>query len=151
MRGTVAAALLVPLLAAGCGAGSWVSDYGKVTKGAKGATVQVEVTPGQRFSLAVPENPSVGDSWDLVAVPDTKVASFISEERESQGDEPGSGGTAYFVFNGKHPGTTEIRLYDCWRCGQDRTPATEESRRQSGEAVFQVTVRERPSSGIPGG
>ncbi|WP_406675457.1 protease inhibitor I42 family protein [Nonomuraea sp. N2-4H] len=150
MRGTVAAALLVPLLAvSGCGAGEWVTDYGKVAKGGKGTSVQVEVTPGQRFSLAVPENRSVGDDWDLVELPDTKVASFISEEHESEGDEPGSSGTAYFVFNGKHPGTTEIRLRDCWRCGQDRTTATEESRQQSGEAVFTVTVRERPSTGIP--
>ncbi|SEG25730.1 Chagasin family peptidase inhibitor I42 [Nonomuraea solani] len=131
---------LLVLLTAGCNAGSAVSDYGTVIKGAKGASVRVDVRPGQRFSLAVADNPSVGDSWDLVAVPDPKVASYISEERQSDGDAPGSGGTTYFVFNGKRPGTTEIRLRNCWRCGQDRTPATEESRRQSGEAVFAVTV-----------
>lgn len=137
-----AAALLLPLLVTGCGAGSAVSDYGKVVKGSKGATVRVEVRPGQRFSLAVSDNPSVGDSWDLVEVPDAKVASYISEERESDGDQPGSGGTSYFVFNGKQPGTTEIRLRDCWRCGQAKTPSTEESKQQSGEAVFAVTVAE---------
>ena len=139
IRRTAATALLA-LLVAGCGGGSAVSDYGKVVKGAKGATVPVEVRPGQRFSLAVPDNPSVGDSWDLVEVPDAKVASFISEESEREGDAPGSGGTAYFVFNGKRPGTTEIRLRNCWRCGQDKTPSTEESRQQSGEAIFTVTV-----------
>ncbi|MFC5829388.1 protease inhibitor I42 family protein [Nonomuraea insulae] len=137
-----AAALLFPLLVTGCGAGSAVSDYGKVVKGSKGATVRVEVRPGQRFSLAVSDNPSVGDSWDLVEVPDAKVASYISEERESDGDQPGAGGTSYFVFNGKQPGTTEIRLRDCWRCGQAKTPSTEESKQQSGEAVFAVTVVE---------
>jgi predicted secreted protein len=140
MRRTAVAALLA-LLAAGCGGGSAVQDYGTVVKGAKGATVRAEVTPGQRFSLAVPDNPSVGDSWSLVAVPDTKVASFISEEHEREGEAPGSGGTAYFVFNSKRPGTIEVRLFDCWRCGQDRTPKNEESRRQSGEAIFAVTVR----------
>ncbi|NJP89051.1 protease inhibitor I42 family protein [Nonomuraea sp. FMUSA5-5] len=139
IRRTLAAALLV-LLTAGCGGGSAVSDYGKVVQGAKGATVQVEVRSGQRFSLSVPENASVGDSWDLVEVPDAKVASFISEEHESDGGGPGSGGTTYFVFNGKQPGTTEIRLRDCWRCGQDKTPTTEESKQQSGEAIFAVTV-----------
>ncbi len=133
-------ALLALLVAAGCGAGSAVSDYGKLVKGSKGTTVQVDVRSGQRFSLTVADNPSVGDSWDLVEVPDPKVASFISEEHVSDGDAPGSGGTAYFVFNGKKPGRTEVRLRNCWRCGQDRTPATEESRRHSGEAVFTITV-----------
>ncbi|TMR27275.1 hypothetical protein ETD85_39790 [Nonomuraea zeae] len=140
MRRTAAAALLA-LLTAGCGGGSAVSDYGTVVQGAKGSTVQVEVPPGQRFSLAVADNPSVGDNWDLVAVPDAKVASFISEERESAGDAPGSGGTAYFVFNSKQRGTTEVRLRNCWRCGQDKTPSTEESKQQSGEAIFAITVK----------
>ncbi|MCF6476463.1 hypothetical protein FAF44_50220 [Nonomuraea sp. MG754425] len=140
MRGTAVAALFV-LLAAGCGAGSAVSDFGKVVKGSKGATVRVEVNPGQRFSLVVTDNPSVGDNWELAELPDPKVASFISEEHEGGDDVPGAGRTAYFVFNGKQPGTTEIRLYDCWRCGQAKTPSTEESRAQSGEAIFAVTVR----------
>ncbi|MEV0612958.1 protease inhibitor I42 family protein [Nonomuraea sp. NPDC050404] len=149
MRRTAAVGLhaLLVLLVAGCAAGSAVSDYGKVTKGAKGATVRVEVGPGQRFSLAVADNPSEGDGWDLVEVPDTKVASYISEEHESDGGGPGSGGTTYFVFNGKQPGTTEIRLRNCWRCGQARTPSTEESRRLSGEAIFAVTVAGRPAAG----
>ncbi|UBU10434.1 protease inhibitor I42 family protein [Nonomuraea gerenzanensis] len=134
------AAVLLALLVTGCGAGSAVSDYGKVVKGAKGATVQVQVRSGERFSLAVVDNPSVGDSWGLVGVPDAKVASFISEEHQGGGEQPGAGRTAYFVFNGKRPGTTEIRLFDCWRCGQATTPTSEESKRQSGEAIFAVTV-----------
>ncbi|RVX42837.1 chagasin family peptidase inhibitor I42 [Nonomuraea polychroma] len=141
MRLRTAAAWLALLAVTGCGGGSAVSDYGTVVKGAKGTTVQVELRQGQRFSLAVADNPSVGDDWSLVAAPDTKVASFISEEHESEDEGPGSGGTTYFVFNSKRPGITEIRLFDCWRCGQDRTPATEESRRQSGEAIFAVTVK----------
>lgn len=136
------AAPLLALLVAGCsGGGSAVSDLGKVAEGGKGQTAQIEVAKGQRFSLAVPDNPSVGDSWSLVAVPDAKVASFISKERESEGDAPGSGGTTYFVFNAKHPGSTEVRLYDCWRCGQAKTPPNDESKRQSGEATFTITVK----------
>ncbi|KAB8185737.1 hypothetical protein FH608_047425 [Nonomuraea phyllanthi] len=148
MRRTAAAALLV-LLAAGCGGGSAVSDLGAVVKGAKGATVQVEVRPGQRFSLAVADNSSVGDQWDLTAVPDPKVASFISEEHEGEGDGVGAGGTTYFVFNGKKAGTTEIRLRDCWRCGQATTPPDERSRQQSGEAIFAVTVKPAPPTMVP--
>ncbi|MFI6595670.1 protease inhibitor I42 family protein [Nonomuraea sp. NPDC050536] len=140
MRRTALGALLA-LLIAGCGAGSAVSNLGTVVKGAKGATTQVSATGGERFSLAVADNPSVGDSWTLVAVPDATVASFISKEHHSQGDAPGSPGTSYFVFNAKHPGTTEIRLHDCWRCGQNKTPTTEDSKRQSGEAIFELTVK----------
>ena len=132
---------MLALLAAGCGGGSAVSDLGTVVKGAKGATVQVELRPGQRFSLAVADNPSVGDNWELVAVPDAKVASFISEEHESKSDTPGAARTSYFVFNSKRPGTTEVRLLDCWRCGQAKTPSTEESKQQSGEAIFAITVK----------
>ncbi|MCK2217196.1 protease inhibitor I42 family protein [Actinomadura sp. ATCC 31491] len=142
---TVAAGLGL-LLLAGCGAGSAVSDFGTVVKGAKGTTVPVQLRTGQRFSLAVTGNASVGDSWSLVAVPDAKVASFISEERRGEGDQPGSGSTSYFVFNAKGPGTTEVRLFDCWRCGSQRTPQGEESERQSGEAVFTLTVTDQPPS-----
>ncbi|QYC43353.1 Chagasin family peptidase inhibitor I42 [Nonomuraea coxensis DSM 45129] len=139
---TVAAGLGLLLLAGcgGCGAGSAVSDFGTVVKGAKGATVPVELRSGQRFSLAVTGNASVGDSWSLKALPDPKVASFISEERQGGGDQPGAGSTVYFVFNAKQPGTAEIRLFDCWRCGTGATPQSEESRSQSGEAVFTLTV-----------
>ncbi|MER5997063.1 protease inhibitor I42 family protein [Nonomuraea angiospora] len=140
MRRTIAAATLA-LLAAGCGGGSAVSDFGTVVKGSKGTTVPVELRPGQRFSLAVADNPSVGDEWKLVAVPDPKVASFISEEHKTEGGGVGAGGTTYFVFNSKRPGTTEIKLYDCWRCGQATTPPDEQSRQQSGEAVFTVSVK----------
>jgi len=132
---------MLALLAAGCGGGSAVSDFGTVVKGAKGTTVPVELRSGQRFSLAVADNPSVGDEWKLVAVPDPKVASFISEERKTEGDGVGAGGTTYFVFNSKRPGTTEIKLYDCWRCGQATTPPDEQSRQQSGEAVFTISVK----------
>ncbi|MFI7224920.1 protease inhibitor I42 family protein [Nonomuraea angiospora] len=141
MRRTIAAAMLA-LLAAGCGGGSAVSDFGTVVKGAKGTTVPVELRSGQRFSLAVADNPSVGDEWKLVAVPDPKVASFISEEHKTEGGGGvGAGGTTYFVFNSKRPGTTEIKLYDCWRCGRSTTPPDEQSRQQSGEAVFTLSVK----------
>ncbi|MEV0586531.1 protease inhibitor I42 family protein [Nonomuraea sp. NPDC050310] len=124
------------LLVAGCGAGSAVSHYGQVTAGAKGATTKVEVGKGQRFALAVPDNPGVGDSWELVELPDVKVAAYISHEREAAGERPGAGGTSYFVFNAKRPGTARIRLFDCWRCTDRKNPTPE-----SGEAIFDVTVR----------
>jgi hypothetical protein len=128
------ALLAVGCCVAGCGGGSAVNDLGTVVKGAKGATVPVEFAAGRRFSLAVPDDPAAGDHWSLVAVPDPRVASFISKER--RGDD----GVSYFVFNTKRPGHTRIRLHDCWRCGGATTPPTPESRRLSGEAIFELTV-----------
>ncbi|WP_246266772.1 protease inhibitor I42 family protein [Nonomuraea typhae] len=141
MKRTWAAAALLAVTAAGCGAGSAVSDYGTVIKGGKGQSVPVEVGQGQRFSLTVPDNPSVGDQWSLVEVPDAKVASFISEEHESEGGAPGSNGTGYFVFNAKRQGTTVVKLYNCWRCGTEKTPSAPDSIRESGTATFTVTVK----------
>ncbi|MEV0147934.1 MULTISPECIES: protease inhibitor I42 family protein [unclassified Nonomuraea] len=142
MKRRPATTLLVVLTAAvvaGCGGGAAVSDLGVIVKGAKGATVPVELHSGQRFSLAVPDDPAAGDSWTLEAVPDAQVASYISKELRRDG----SSGTAYFVFNTKRPGTTSVRLYDCWRCGGATSPPTEESRLRSGEAVFDLTVTPR--------
>ncbi|MEU4230493.1 protease inhibitor I42 family protein [Nonomuraea sp. NPDC026600] len=147
IRRTAATALLALLMmgiGTSCGAGSAVSDYGQIFKGAKGSTVNVEVGTGQRFSLAVADNPSTGDQWRLLAVPDAKVASFISKEYVSDGGGPGSGGTSYFVFNGKQPGSTEIRLQNCWRCPSatpSPTPVDAQSKAQSGEAIFSVIVK----------
>ena len=147
MRRTAATALLALLvmgLGTSCGAGSAVNDYGQIFKGAKGSTVNVAVGTGQRFSLAVADNPSIGDQWRLMEVPDAKVASFISKEYVSDGGGPGSGGTSYFVFNSKQPGNTEIRLQDCWRCPSatpSATPVDAQSKAQSGEAIFSVIVK----------
>lgn len=133
--------MLAALLVAGCGAGSAVNDLGTVVKGGKGQTVQVAAEPGDRFSLAVPDTPSIGDNWSLVAVPDPAVASFISKEHRTPDDKgPGSPGVGYFVFNAKHAGTTRITLYDCWRC-QGKTPSADQSKQESGEAVFELTVK----------
>ncbi|GIH73841.1 protease inhibitor I42 family protein [Planobispora longispora] len=127
---------------AGCGPESAVSDYGKAVEGGVGRTVEIEVTPGQRFSLVVSENASVGDSWKLGPLPDPKVASFISAEYESEGGEDvtGGGGARYFVFNAKQRGTVVVTVSNCWRCGAGRVPADEQSRSLSGDATFRITV-----------
>ncbi|MFC4060120.1 protease inhibitor I42 family protein [Planomonospora corallina] len=144
-RTTAAAAVLTVLvtLVGGCGGGRAVGDYGKVAEGRVGATVPVEVAPGERFSLAVAENASVGDSWKLEELPDVALLSYIGDEYE-HGGEPGTtggGGTRYYVFNAKRPGTASVTISNCWRCPVGRVPADEQSRRYSGEATFRITVR----------
>ncbi|GAA3139100.1 hypothetical protein GCM10010466_32800 [Planomonospora alba] len=131
------------VLVAGCGGGRAVGDYGKVTEGRIGATAEVEVAPGERFSLAVAENASVGDSWKLEELPDVALLSYIGDEYEHEGgsDTTGGGGTRYYVFNAKRPGTASVTVSNCWRCPAGRVPADEQSRRRSGEATFRITVR----------
>ncbi|MFD1934258.1 MULTISPECIES: hypothetical protein [Nonomuraea] len=96
MRRAVMAAILAAGMA-GCAGGGAVSDLGKIVERGPGATTEVLVTKGQRFSLSLTDG-----EWDLKGVPDAKVASFISEEHAD--------GHSYFVFNAKHPGSTRVEI-----------------------------------------
>lgn len=132
-----AVVLLLVGLVTGCGAGSAVYDFGVVVHGEAGKTADVRLTPGRRFSLAVDENPATGDGWRMAALPDVKVASFISEEYRAGG---GTGGVRYFVFNAKYPGTTTVTLYACRHCAGGATPTQPPSGPGTGEAIFRITV-----------
>ncbi|MGV9771333.1 protease inhibitor I42 family protein [Streptosporangium sp. NPDC003464] len=137
-RTGLAVLLLVVALVTGCGTGSAVYDLGTIVHGGVGRTADVRLTPGARFSLAVEENTSAGDSWQMADLPDVMVASFISEEYRPAAE--GAGGVRYFVFNAKRPGTATVTISNCRRCTAGRTPADEQSRRASGEAIFRITV-----------
>ncbi|MER7133051.1 hypothetical protein [Streptosporangium saharense] len=121
----VLAVLLTGLLTgvAGCGAGGAVYDFGTVVHGAAGRTVEVGLTPGRRFSLAVTAG---AEGWRLAALPDAKVASFISEEHRAEGGHE----TRYFVFNAKYPGTATVTLLACADCAD----------KEQGRATFRITV-----------
>ncbi|MFF4985814.1 hypothetical protein ACFY19_01430 [Streptosporangium saharense] len=121
----VLAVLLTGLLAGvtGCGAGGAVYNFGTVVHGASGKTVEVGLTPGRRFSLAVTEGTG---GWRLAALPDAKVASFISEEHRTEGGHE----TRYFVFNAKYPGTATVTLLACADCADEG----------QGRATFRITV-----------
>ncbi|MEV4098171.1 hypothetical protein [Streptosporangium saharense] len=128
----VLAVLLTGLLAGvtGCGAGGAVYNFGTVVHGAAGRTVEVGLTPGRRFSLAVTDL-AVTDGagtggWRLAALPDAKVASFISEEHRAEGGHE----TRYFVFNAKYPGTATVTLLACADCAD----------KEQGRATFRITV-----------
>lgn len=121
-------------LSAGC-----VSDAGSVFRGGPHQTTQVQVTEGQRFSLEVYDNPSIGYNWRLEARPDAEVASFVREEVERKGEGHGAGGVTRYLFDAHSRGSTTVKLFNCWRC--NRTPTTNESKANSGEAVFRITVR----------
>ncbi|GAA5071957.1 putative secreted protein [Thermocatellispora tengchongensis] len=124
-----AASLTLALaLASGCANGGAVSHYGKVVQGERDTTVNVRVTPGDRFSLAVPDTTAAGEDWTLITPPDPKVSSYISEEHV---EEPsGTPGSTYFVLNAKKPGTTDVVVSPCPSC----PPAT-----------FHITVSDQQS------
>jgi predicted secreted protein len=108
------------LLAAGC------SDNAPTTpptNSAHGTEFQASVTPhiavkrGERFSVWVEENASVGDMWQLKQPPGSVIA--VTEKDEYVSDSPtgtvGGGGKHYFVFTAKQSGESAIGLYDCFR------------------------------------
>ncbi|MEU1878721.1 hypothetical protein ABZ470_15525 [Streptosporangium sp. NPDC020072] len=110
----VAAVLTVLLtglagLVTGCGAGGAVYNFGTVVRGEAGRTVEVGLPLGRRFSLAVTDGAA---GWRLAALPDARVASFISQERRTEDGRA----TRYFVFNAKYRGTATITLLACADC-----------------------------------
>ncbi|MFD0885899.1 hypothetical protein ACFQ08_15225 [Streptosporangium algeriense] len=125
----VLAVLLTGLLAGlvtGCGTGGAVYNFGTVVRGEAGRTVEVAGTPGRRFSLAVTGGAA---GWRLAALPDARVASFISEERRTEDGHE----TRYFVFNAKYRGTATVTLLACAGCAT----GTDGGREQ---ATFKITV-----------
>jgi hypothetical protein len=117
------------------------SRYGDVhTEGATG----VAVDRGSRFSLAVPDRgASVGDHWTAAVEPAgiatltrTDLVGGNLADRLLGPATGGGGGTRYFVFDARRPGSTMITLRNCFQgCDSDRT------RGASRDAVWTVTVR----------
>ncbi|MGH3929938.1 MAG: protease inhibitor I42 family protein [Pseudonocardiaceae bacterium] len=109
------------LLTAGCGG----LDHG--TEFPLNPTVRVQ--PGERFTLSVPSNVSVGDDWSVQRQPDPRVAVASGEEYVSDGpaDAAGSGGTRYFVFTARERGDTTIVLFNCFqqRCNDQQSHSDE--------------------------
>ncbi len=129
------AATLALAAAAACG-----PDVGSAFRGRVEQTADIRVDQGERFSLAVSDSPGVGDKWTLRGRPDSKVTSFVTEIYEAEGDEPGSSGVRYYVFDADARGTTTATLFNCYRC-HGGAPKTQESKEYSGTATFRITVR----------
>jgi predicted secreted protein len=109
----LAAALVVSFLAsAACGAGS--DDVQTFDRDDRA----IDVRAGDRFRIALAENPSVGDDWRLTVAPDESVARLVDEDYVSDTDEDvaGAGGTRFFVFEALSPGATELTIFNCYRC-----------------------------------
>jgi predicted secreted protein len=88
----------------------------------------IQTQPGDRFRIALDSNPSIGDDWRVVGEPDRSIVRLVSEDFVSdQPDEDvvGAGGTQLFVFEALARGTTEIEIFNCYRCLADDRPTPE--------------------------
>jgi predicted secreted protein len=77
----------------------------------------IAVKRGERFSLVVEDNASVGDMWQIRTPPDPRIATGGTEDYVPSGPPGtiGGGGKRYFVFTANEPGDTSIELYNCFR------------------------------------
>lgn len=114
----------------GCPGPMTVTDAGTV----------VVVVPGDEFRVGVPENASIGDDWEVRTPPDPAVAVVTGETYEAEGDPDadGGGGTRYVELRAEGPGTTEIELFNCYRCGGSGEPEPDSGRPET--ATFTITV-----------
>ncbi|WP_158621304.1 protease inhibitor I42 family protein [Streptomyces triticirhizae] len=80
------------------------------------AGAPVEVTAGESFLLALEENPSIGWEWTVIdPEPDEAVVRADGDRYESDGDEPGTGGTRLLRFEAVAAGETEITVTRLFR------------------------------------
>ncbi|GAA2491673.1 hypothetical protein GCM10010406_29710 [Streptomyces thermolineatus] len=139
-RSPLAVAVLTLLLTVSCSGGP---DRGEVFSSDR-TSVGVGVEAGERFSLAVRENASIGDRWNVhTPKPDPAVVEAAGRSYNSDSEEPvpGSGGTRYFTFRAVGPGSTQIVLRNCPRglCGATEAPAG--PKKAVVTATYEVTVR----------
>jgi len=86
-----------------------------------GDGADVSASVGDRFTLSVEANPSVGDGWRVADTFDDSVVAFIGEDFESDdptGEAVGAGGTVVFTFEAVGPGATVITLENLFRGGE---------------------------------
>ncbi|WP_193318102.1 MULTISPECIES: protease inhibitor I42 family protein [Streptomyces] len=80
------------------------------------ADAPIEVTAGETFVLALGENPSIGWEWTLIdPEPDEAVVRADGDRYDSDGDEPGTGGTRLLHFEAVAAGETEIAVTRLFR------------------------------------
>ncbi|MEU8926567.1 protease inhibitor I42 family protein [Kitasatospora sp. NPDC048545] len=136
-------ALSVVLVAGLTACGSDGPDRGRVLRADERA---VSLAVGQRFSIAVWDNASDGDYWNIVdPKPDAAVVTNVGEVHdlpEESKTADGAGGTRYYTFKANGSGTTTITLFNCYRtlCNHPKL-GDDESRKRVVRNTYTVTVR----------
>lgn len=79
-----------------------------LTKAADGTTV--EVRPGERIVIQLPENPTTGYRWDVETADDRVVSKVSHDYGKGGAADPGAGSNVKLVFEARAPGEGSIRL-----------------------------------------
>lgn len=145
LRRPLALALALAALAAGaaaCGSDGGSDARGRVL-GAQERTVTVK--PGERFTIPVRDNASIGDLWRVEEPkPDAAVLTTVADRYTADpGTEnmDGAGGTRFFTFEGRAAGTTTVTLFNCFRSMCGKPGISDQDRKLLVRNTYTVTVR----------
>ncbi|MFI7242787.1 protease inhibitor I42 family protein [Streptomyces qinglanensis] len=104
----------------------------------------VQVAPGDTFSLRIRISPSAGYDWEPVSPePDSAVVVKTGErEKVDSPDRMGSPGSLFLDYRAKAEGSTQVRLRkNCFECGGEEERAAKAGKKGP-EVVFHITVKE---------
>ncbi|MFC5250051.1 MULTISPECIES: protease inhibitor I42 family protein [Streptomyces] len=96
---------------------------------------EIAVSPGDRFSVRVPDSPAGGYHW-IIAEPRPDPAVLKAAGGRVTTGGPPAGSARHLSFEAVRPGRTDLRLLRCRRCGPG---AADEAGSRS--LNFRVTVR----------
>ncbi|MEI5136584.1 protease inhibitor I42 family protein [Streptomyces libani] len=96
---------------------------------------EIAVSPGDRFSVRVPDSPAGGYHW-IIAEPRPDPAVLKAAGGRVTTGGPPAGSARQLSFEAVRPGRTDLRLLRCRRCGPG---AADEAGARS--LNFRVTVR----------
>jgi inhibitor of cysteine peptidase len=82
----------------------------------------IRIAQGTSVELRLPENPSTGYRWTLVAPPPS--VAVVEEEYSSSGSMPGSGGERRWTFQAITPGTATLQ-FKRWRAWEGEASVVE--------------------------
>ncbi|MFE0763392.1 protease inhibitor I42 family protein [Streptomyces smyrnaeus] len=104
----------------------------------------VEVAPGETFSLKIRINPGAGYDWEL-ADPQPDSAVVVKTGQREEADSPermGSHGYLFLDYRAKSEGSTEVHVRrNCFACGGEEEKAAKAGKKGP-ETVFHITVKE---------
>jgi predicted secreted protein len=92
----------------------------------KDASHDVTAKVGDKFSIVVRDNASIGDNWWLKNKPDYVNAALAHDDYVSQSssDSMGGGGRHYYTFIAKTASTSQIILVNTFQGGRERYTVT---------------------------
>ncbi|MBO8190438.1 protease inhibitor I42 family protein [Streptomyces oryzae] len=101
---------------------------------------RVRVRPHEQFVLKVPYRPGEGYRWIVRGQrPDPETVTLIdTRNQDLDPDRPGDTGERWYSYRAEQPGSTELRLRECFQCGTERQVVDEDHRVT--DVTFRVTV-----------